>query len=62
MGCAGHTSEYNVSRNDTVVPTQLVGSVKDSRLGRSIGSLTVASARPKAALDVPGGFAWGVYA
>ena len=41
-----------------MVPTQLVGSVKDSRSGTTIGSLTVASARPEqTALDVPSGFA-----
>ena len=41
-----------------MVPTQLVGSVKDSRLGTTIGTLTVASARPEqSAPDVPGGFA-----
>ena len=40
------------------MPTQLVGSVKDSRLGTTIGTLTVASARPEqSAPDVPGGFA-----
>ena len=40
------------------MPTQLVGSGKDSRSGTTIGSLTVASARPEqTALDVRGGFA-----
>ena len=40
------------------MPTQLVGSVKDSRLGTTIGSITAGLQRPKQAASVlRGGFA-----